>query len=60
MGQYYVLPLCKWHHHWDSPLPAGEAFGRGSKPWEAKHGKQLDLLQKIFDQLGNPLENEDD
>lgn len=44
LGHLYTLPLCRWHHHWDSPLPIGQALHKGIKPWEANHGSQMDNL----------------
>jgi hypothetical protein len=51
LGDKYVLPLCRWHHHWDSPLPMGDAFHKGRKPWEAKHGNQMELWQGLRNKL---------
>lgn len=44
LGHLFTLPLCRWHHHWDSPLPIGHAYGKGKKPWAANHGNEMDLL----------------
>lgn len=52
MGHHYTIPLCKNHHHWDSPLQIGDAFGKGKKPWEARHGKRIDLWRELRIKLG--------
>jgi hypothetical protein len=46
LGHMFTIPLCKWHHHWDSPLPIGDAYGKGKKSWIAKHGTEKELLEK--------------
>lgn len=51
MGERFIIPLCKGHHHWDSPLPIGDCFGKGSKPWEEKHGRQVDMILDIWERV---------
>jgi hypothetical protein len=50
-------PCVNFQHHWDSPLPIGDAFGKGKKPWEAKHGKRIDLWKALREKLSFPIEN---
>jgi len=52
LGHHYSYPLCKWHHHWDSPLPIGECFGKGSKPFENKHGNEFILWRNVREKIG--------
>lgn len=54
-----TIPLCFAHHHWQSPLPCGDAYHKGTKAWERKHGSQeemlLDLRAKYFEQHGKEI-----
>lgn len=52
LGHLFTIPLCNSHHHWDSPLPIGDAFHKGKKAWEAKHGSQMEHLRKVQERLG--------
>lgn len=42
-----TIPLCQNHHHWNSPLSCGDAYHKGSKAWERKHGSQEEMLLKL-------------
>lgn len=54
VGHLHSYPLCAHHHHWDSPLPIGDAFHKGSKRWKEKHGDHdvhLKKAQELWEQL---------
>lgn len=62
IGDLASIALCHGHHHWDSPLPMGDAFGKGAKPWLQKHGSQIEMLgamrERWFDEFQTkPWEN---
>lgn len=64
LGDFFSFAQCKGHHHWDSPLPIGHCFGKGSKPFAKNYGTQMELLEKQrerwFRQFNTkPWENED-
>lgn len=44
---FRTIPLCQFHHHWNSPLPIGDAYHKGTKAWERKHGSQEEMLEKL-------------
>ena len=45
---FSVLPLCEIHHRTGGH---GVAIHEGRKTWEAKHGTERELLQKVHAQL---------
>lgn len=58
------VPLCQGHHHWNSPLPVGHAYHKGTKAWERNYGSIEDMLQKLRDRYftlfgSKPWEDED-
>ena len=38
-----VIPICWRHHSADSP----DGFHHGSKPWQAAHGTEAELLEEV-------------
>lgn len=46
-NHFRTIPLCAYHHHWSSPLPIGDAYHKGTKPWERKHGSQEQMLIEL-------------
>ena len=44
-----VLPLCFLHHRGGQ---RGVALHEGIKTWEEKHGTQIELLEKVNQQIG--------
>lgn len=46
-NDFRTIPLCSSHHHWNSPLPIGDAYHKGTKAWERKHGSQEEMLIKL-------------
>lgn len=51
VGHLESYPLCKWHHHWDSPLPIGDAYHKGPVAWIEKHGSHEVHLAKAREQF---------
>lgn len=51
LGHYYTIPLCHYHHHWDSPLPIGQAYHKGTKPWVKNHGDQMEMRNEVMQEL---------
>jgi hypothetical protein len=45
-----TIPLCHNHHSRDSPLPIGDAYHKGTKAWERKHGSQEQMLLDLREQ----------
>lgn len=52
MGHLWSIPLCNDHHHWNSPLPVGHAYGKGTKAWVDNHGCQREMLRQLRERMG--------
>jgi RecA-dependent nuclease len=60
-GNQYTLPLCSWHHRGVKPYPVvisvlrsiGPSLAGGSKPFVARWGTELELLDKVNQLIGS-------
>lgn len=53
-SHWEVLPLCEGHHqgNLDPVDPAKLAFHKASKTWKARYGTEVQLLQLVYEALG--------
>lgn len=60
MGDKFSIPLCTGHHgSLFSKLKCGDAYHKGTKAWERKHGSQKEMVLIVWEALGyKPTEAE--